>query len=362
MAIDTPETTEPEIHVLDHGEDVFHPEPVPRRRTSAARAMVVVIVALVVAALLDADGLRQTAERQKPGTTRDFAIWATKHVVQPVSHATGLNRPRRWINEALGVANEPHITDTRNVRLAPATRPPVVPDAAPPPPPTTLALRTPTAADPLKVLVTGDSLSENLFPPLVSVANGKPITVKEDSQIGTGLARPDVIDWPTRLGNDMRANGYDTVVVMFGGNDAQDLRTATGWVHIGDPDAWKLEYERRVALVMDTLIMGNPKVTIVWVGMPAMTGGSKYLPRLAPQINDMVRREAAARPANAYFVDAGQVLDGPGGTFRTYATNPDGTTVKVREGDGVHFTIPGAKRIVEQQVLPIVALRYHLIP
>ena len=344
----------------DHSEDVFHPEPIPRRRTSAARAMGVIVVALLVAALLDADGLRQTAERQKPGTTRDLAVWVTKHVVQPVSHATGLNRPRRWVNDALGVPNDTHITDTRNVKLAPKV--PAHRNGPPPPPPTTIPPRIPTPAQPLQVLVTGDSLSENLFPPLVQDAGGKPVVVRQDSQIGTGLARPDVVDWPTRLANDMRGTPYDAVVVMFGGNDAQDLRTATGWVHIGDPEAWRLEYERRVALVMDTFIAANPRVTIVWVGMPAMNGGSKYLPRLAPEINDLTRQEAAARPANVFFVDSGQVLDAPGGGFQTYATNPDGTTVKVREGDGVHFTIPGAKRIIDQQILPLLTTRYHLLP
>jgi hypothetical protein len=310
-----------------------------------------------VAALLDADGLRQTAESQKPGRTRDVAVWATKHLVQPVSHAAGLNRPRRWINNALGVANERHITDTRNVRVAPRSTTPRGPQSTTT---TTLALRTPTAADPLKVLVTGDSLSENLFPPLVDEASGRPIQVTQDSEIGTGLARPDVVDWPTRLAADMKHSHYDAVVVMFGGNDAQDLRTADGWVHIGDPDAWKLEYERRVALTMDTLILGNPKVTVLWVGMPAMTGGSKYLPRLYPEINDIIKREAAARPTNVFYVDAGAVLDAPGGGFQTYLRNPDGSSTKVREGDGVHFTIPGAKRIVDERIAPIINQRYKL--
>lgn len=341
----------------DKPEDIFHPEPVPRRRTTAGRAMAVIAVALVVAALLDADGLRQTAESQKPGRTRDMAVWATKHVVQPASHAVGLNQPRRWINDALGVANKKHITDTRNVKVAPNTTRPAGPQAVTT---TTLALRTPTSADPLKVLVTGDSLSENLFPPLAQEATGKPIDVKQDSEIGTGLARPDVVDWPTRLAKDMSDQHYDVALVMFGGNDTQDLRTADGWVHIGDAEAWKLEYERRVALVMDTFIKANPKVTVVWVGMPAMAGGPKYLPKLYPEINAIIQREAAARPNNVFYVDAGQVLDAPGGGFQAYAHNPDGSQVKVREGDGVHFTVAGAKRIIDQQIQPVLNRRYRL--
>lgn len=342
----------------DEAGDIFHPEPVPRRRTSAGRTLAVVAVALLVATLLDADGLHQTAEHQKPGTARNVGLWLTEDVAQPISHWTGLNRPRQWINSALGIPNGTHITDTKHVKLAPRTTQPSV--GQPTTTTTTLALRTPTPVDPLKVLVTGDSLSEDLFPPLVSAENGKPVMVKEDSQIGTGLARPDVIDWPTRLGQDMRSSQCDVVVVMFGGNDAQDLRTADGWVYIRDSAAWQLEYERRVALVMDTMIKANPKVSIIWVGMPAMTSGPKYLPALYPAMNSIFQREAAARPANAHYVDAGSVLDAPGGGFQAYATNPDGTSVKIRASDGVHFTEAGGTRIIDQLVAPVISRLYSL--
>jgi hypothetical protein len=347
--------TEPD----EHGEDIFHPEPVPRRRTSAARAMAVIAIALVVAALLDADGLRQTADRQPPGRTRDMAVWVTKHVVQPVSHAFGFNQPRHWINDALGVRDNTHITNTRNVRLAPRTTRPPVPTTT-----TTIPRRRPSPTDPLRVLVTGDSLSENLFPTLVQALDGKPATVQQDSEIGTGLARPDVVDWPTKLAHDMAEGRYDVVVVMFGGNDTQDLRTATGWVHLGNSHApnkeWIDEYERRIALTLDTLIHGNPEVTVVWVGLPAMSGGPATLAPMVPLLNSLIVREVQARPANAVYAPAGTILDTPQGGFQRYVTNADGSTTELRAGDGVHFSIAGGKRIVERLVTPIIERQYHL--
>jgi hypothetical protein len=343
-------------------EDIFHPEPTPRRRTHATKAMAVAAIALVLAALLDADGLRTTAEHQNPGGTRSAAIWVTQNLVQPVSHALLLNRPREWIDSAIGVEDRHKITSTDAVRLAPTpTQPPVGTTTTT----TTMPSRIPTPADPLRVLVSGDSLSENLDPPLIDALVGKPANVNEDSEIGTGLARPDVADWPTKLAHDMQSGRYDAVVLMFGGNDAQDLfkRNADGsstWVDIGNRAAWDVEYEKRIALVMDTILAANPMATIVWVGLPAMTGGvSPYLKQVWPAINALAAREAAARPKNVVYVDGGSVLDGPGNSFQTYA-NSGGSQVQVRESDGVHFTIAGGHRIVDQLVLPVLARRYHL--
>lgn len=340
----------------DHDEDIFHPEPIPRRRIPAAKAIAAAAVALLLLALLDADGLRQTANRLSDGKQKTAAVWTTKNVLQPVSHSLGLNQPRKWVNQALGVKSN-KITNTNQVKLAPST---TVGNTTT----TTEALPRPTPSHPLQVLVSGDSLSENLGPPLIDALGGKPAKVTQDSEIGTGLARPDVIDWPSRLADDMNKGHYDAVVLMFGGNDAQDLTGAgpdhSQTVGVGDRQAWSTEYERRIALVMNTITKANPKATLIWVGMPAITGGeSPYLKELWPVMNSLVKREAAARPGNVVYVDAGQVLDGPGNSFQTYA-NDGGTQVQVRENDGVHFTITGGHRVIDKLVVPILAKRYRL--
>lgn len=342
----------------DNG-DVFHPEPVPRRRVPAGKAMVVAMLALLLACLLDADGLHRTANRLSPGTEREVATFLTGSVLQPVSHTLRFNLPRKALVDALGHPDQHQITTTEHVKLAPPpTAAPQVPTptTTPPPPP----MRIPTATDPLRILVAGDSLSIHLGPSLTTLTKNLPVTVNQDSVEGTGLARPDVVDWPTTLAADMAKYHAEVVVLMFGGNDDQSLRTPTGWVSYTDLPAWQVEYEKRIALVMNTLIQANPTVTIVWIGLPAMR--KAHLEQFRPIINGLVQREAAARPANVIYVDSGAALDGPDGSFQAYAVDPDGSRTNVREPDGIHFTQAGSNRIISQLVLPAFAKQRHLVP
>ncbi len=47
------------------------------------------------------------------------------------------------------------------------------------------------------------------------------VTVLRLGKLGTGLARPDVFDWPAKLAELLDAFQPDLVIAMLGGNDAQ---------------------------------------------------------------------------------------------------------------------------------------------
>ena len=49
------------------------------------------------------------------------------------------------------------------------------------------------------------------------------MTASEDVQIGTGLARPDVYDWPAAIATQLQKAQPKVVVVTFGANDDQDM-------------------------------------------------------------------------------------------------------------------------------------------
>jgi hypothetical protein len=217
--------------------------------------------------------------------------------------------------------------------------------------------RRPTSADPLRVLVAGDSLSGHLGPSMSSALSGKPATVTLDEHVGTGLARPDVVDWPTELSQDMANTKPDVVVLIFGGNDNQDLRTADGWIPITHHDEWKAEYQRRIAQIMD--IVAKPGVSVYWLGLPVMARPS--LQAVVPEINAMIAKEAAARPHAVTYVDPGPALNGPKGGFAAYLPGPDGRNVMVRESDGVHPTAAGMDRIVALFAPELIRTR-HLDP
>ena len=100
----------------------FPPEPVPRRRRPAGQALAVIVVALLVASLLNADRLDHTAHTQPFGSwQRTWAIRLTSPI-KAISHATMLNRPRKWLSHEVGNDDPPPPEPTKTV----VTAPPVV--------------------------------------------------------------------------------------------------------------------------------------------------------------------------------------------------------------------------------------------
>jgi hypothetical protein len=338
-----------------HGPDVFPHEVVTRQRVPAGRALAVMLLTLVLTLFLDADGLVRTAERQQLGWSRTAAL-AIMHPIQDVSQTFGLTLPRHWLAEATGHQDSTHITSTAGVKIAsPTTTPQTVPGATT----TTSTLpsyRVPTPSKPLRVLVAGDSLSGQLGPAMGDVLGGKPATVLTDEHVGTGLARPDVVDWPSELKFDMSHDHPEVVVLIFGGNDNQDLRTATGWVYISHWAEWQAEYQRRVAQIMN--IVARPGVTVFWVGMPVMNRAD--LQKIVPVVNHIVKTEAGARSGKVTYINPNRVLATPQGRYAVYLPSPGGGQEQVREGDGVHFTRAGAARIAHQ-MLPLFEAERHLI-
>jgi hypothetical protein len=163
-----------------------------------------------------------------------------------------------------------------------------------------------------------------------------------DGHVATGLARPEVFNWPAYLADVVARDNPDVMVLTIGSNDDQDLTGDQGVGGIGSP-AWEAEYRRRVGGLMDQ-VTGNGKVTLFWVGIPPMRNFTRFETRYVI-INKIVKEEAEKRPGKVYFVDTVPVLAGPDGGYADYLTNPDGSLVKVRAGDGIHFERAGADRI-----------------
>jgi len=318
----------------------FPPEPEPRRRAPAGQALVVILVALVVGSFLNADRIDTTAHTQPFGWQRTWALRITGPI-KKLSDATGLNQPRKVLSERAGNKLEPPPEDTKTV----VTAPPTIPDAttttsAPP------SYRVPTAADPVRILVSGDSLMGWIGPALTQGFGDAPVKITEDWKVGTGLARPDVLNWPAKLAEDMTAYDPEVVVVGFGGNDAQDMATDSGRVHVGTPE-WAAEYQRRVAQILNAV--EGPNRTVYWIGLPITTRAN--IEQVAPDMAKAAKTEIAARPW-AHYVDTHPTLS-PDGTYTAYLPDGSGGEVKVREDDGVHPNIAGARRIVAPLIVDL---------
>ena len=126
-----------------------------------------------------------------------------------------------------------------------------------------------------KITVAGDSISVGLGSQLREVVadadGGDGAVVKVIGEPGTGLARPDNLDWPARLQELARDFPPAVLVFSVGSNDAQDLTDSDGEVVVtmSETEEWDAEYSRRLAAAFDAFRPADgeePGTKVVWVG------------------------------------------------------------------------------------------------
>jgi hypothetical protein len=318
------------------------------------RVLWVILVGLLIALMLNATELENEAKSKPYGRNRDVwvAIWKPFAVV---SHTLYIDRPRAWLDDAIGRgdegsifelpaasgggetpatgATEPGATAQKGTKTPVATATPSKPKQL---------IRTPSADDPLRVWVGGDSMSKILGEALVRQAAEtgvmKPI---QDSQLSSGLTRPDFFDWPGHFNDLVHQDQPDEVfVVMFGANDSQGIKTPDGKVfQDAGTDGWNAEYRRRVAGTMDLLKADNRLV--IWVGQPIMR--SDDLSQRMEALNVIYREEAASRPWVRYF-DLWPLFVNASGEYDPYIADDDGTVKLMRNPDGVHLVRDGGEK------------------
>jgi len=241
---------------------------------------------------------------------------------------------------------------------APTTTITVAPDTTP----ATTLPPAPTAEDPARVLVVGDSFAGLWGPPLQSTLDATGVVQTQiDYQMGTGLARPRNFDWFARVNEQLPAVAPDVVVTSFGGNDFVGLSTADGSLVVGDPVAneaeWMAEYEQRAGEMMDLLAADGR--TVIWVGIPndpdpARTQGLAIQNRAA--------KEAAASRPHVVFIDSWALFSGRDGNWAEYVIDPrDGQGKDVRMDDGYHINEAGAE-IIAHYIAEAVRQAVHLPP
>jgi hypothetical protein len=321
-------------------------------RWSAGHIIIAVVVALAVGALLNARDLLATAERQEFGATRDVAVVFASALVT-VSDTLGLDEPRGTIDTALGrgpaepaVVDDPtvepsddQVYDPVEVTPEPEATVTTTPQPSPSPTETTAARGPVTAEDPLSLYIGGDSMVEIQFGiALQDLADDTgmvdPVVVEYDR--GSGLSRPDFIDWPAKLEAASAAHDPDVMVLYFGGNDAQPLKI-DGVVYEPEDQEWQDEYRSRVSGVMDAMTEAGHHV--YWMGLP-ITRSDETAARFAI-LNDIYSGEADARDG-VTFVPAWDLFAGPDGRFSEYLPNRNGDEVDMRLNDGIHLTTAGA--------------------
>lgn len=344
----------------DHGGRPDHAfwERLPFPGAQWTRVLLIGAVCFGLWFLLDAPSLQHSAQTSPLGTRRTVSM----DVVGPVaalSRTLGVSNVAGWTDSVLG----------RTVGGGPALAVPIHRSRPKPLPvptggaitPTTLPPLNyhPTPADPLRVLVIGDSVGLDLGQPLVNSLSGfGNVTTYLDGRIDTGLSRPDYFNWPAELQVDLANQRPQLVVAMIGANDPQGLVTPDGSIRFGQP-GWDEAYSARVAaLIAEANTAG---AHVLWVGMPPMQDPG--LDAALKHLNGLVRTQVAGtKNGGAAYLSSVPSLGDQHHFYAAYLPDAAGAVTNVRTPDGIHLTPTGGARVAAAVVTAMESqLRIQLV-
>jgi uncharacterized protein len=191
------------------------------------------------------------------------------------------------------------------------------------------------------VHVIGDSLGELLAQGLKEqLADSKPdVGVVKRARSSSGIVRDDYYDWSKALKELLGgAEKVDMVVMMLGSNDRQQLRDETG-PHDFGADRWREIYVKRLDDLM--ALAREKRVPFVIVGMPVMQSQRLSADML---VLNAIFRERASRNGGAY-VDIWEGFASEQGQYAFSGPDVNGEIVRLRTGDGIHFTKAGLRKL-----------------
>lgn len=189
------------------------------------------------------------------------------------------------------------------------------------------------------IVVLGDSLANLLANGLDDALNNRPdVEVIHKAKPDSGLVRSDFYDWPKAASELLASDQKISIgVILLGLNDRQPLREGETVYEPLSP-RWLELYRDRIDAIASAF--AGKRVPLIWVGAPPMQNGRLSADMIT--FNDLYRQRV--EKAGGQYVDLwGGFVDAEN---RYAATGPDvsGQPVRLRLGDGIHFTAAGARK------------------
>ncbi|MGH6935767.1 MAG: SGNH/GDSL hydrolase family protein [Methylocella sp.] len=198
----------------------------------------------------------------------------------------------------------------------------------------------PAVAPTYFVAVLGDSLGQMLAQGLGEAFENRPeVAILRKAKENSGLVRDDFFNW-TQATQDLLASGekIDFAVMLIGSNDRQSLRDANGSYEPRSPE-WQAAYTQRIETI--AAMFRDKKIPLVWVGLPILR--NERLSEDALAFNEFYR--AYAEKAGATYIDIWEAFADEAGQYSAIGPDINGQTVRLRAGDGIHFTKAGARKL-----------------
>jgi hypothetical protein len=215
-------------------------------------------------------------------------------------------------------------------------------------------LPVPTATAPLRVLVVGDGLAQDVGRALTSeLAPSGLAAVTVDGRPGSGLVTSTPVDWSAAVAADVARRHPSLVVVVLGSNDQVAIAGSSGSVPYGSA-GWLAAYEGLVRRFDAQITATGARV--LWVGMPPMSSAATSTAML--ELDGVFQDVALSSPGTVYL-GSWALLSSPTGSFTATLTGTSGARVTVRSADGQRLTPTGAA-LVSKAVVAVIDESWQL--
>lgn len=192
---------------------------------------------------------------------------------------------------------------------------------------------------PLGIFVMGDSFGSELADGLKWAFRGKRnITVRKRTKPATGLVRTDQYDWLKSVRRLLSKEQVDVAVIAIGGNDRQDMRVK-GKRYERFTIGWRMEYMKRLQRLAGVLKKSG--AAVYWVGLPIVR--SKRMTKDYARFNRYY--SGVSKDHSFRYIGIRGLFRSKSGGYAAYGKGLDGKTVRLRDKDGIHLTIVGAKKL-----------------
>ncbi|GGH30436.1 hypothetical protein GCM10007036_41040 [Alsobacter metallidurans] len=190
------------------------------------------------------------------------------------------------------------------------------------------------------VLVLGDTMAEQVATGLGEAFEDNPdVRILRRTVTSSGLVREDFHDWRKTVREVLASPEKLThAVMLIGSNDRQAIRDGSSGPIEAFSDPWKEAYAARVDEIGKAF--ADKGVPLFWVGLPIMEGARVSADMRS--LNEIYR--ASARKTGAVFIDLFEPFGDAQGRYSPFGPDLAGDSVKLRAGDGVHFTKAGARK------------------
>ena len=189
--------------------------------------------------------------------------------------------------------------------------------------------------DRYRVLVVGDSLADGLWSGLYrAFQEDGNMEVVNKSKPSSGFVRADSYDWTKEIDDILKDDTYQIVVVMFGANDNQAIKSGKEYIKPGT-DAWDELYGQRVEAFVKKLRAKG--LAVYWAGLPIMRSPDDSDD--AEELNDIYREKSFINGAK--FIDTWSGFTDEFGRYSAVGPDMSGQIRRLRDDDGVHFTPRG---------------------